>query len=192
MWSKLWAALVQLVAGLIRSLPGPGHGPTPSPVPSDAPAPAEGEQTPGPGGDEIDPRLIAWDEPRSPAVWPITAHLVGVRIDGHRIQAMRVPPRTWAAVQERGWTKPAVGNWWIFRRINGIWHGVTREWLGVDAVSVDLPTGGEDDIHGPLGDLPAVYPGEQIGVMQSSFGGRDGNARGTAAQRTQIVLVRMP
>lgn len=159
-------------------------------VPPTPPVP----ETPTIGVDEITPSIISWDGMISPATWPITATLTNVKIDGNFIWADRSPMTGWDERQEASWSKPCIGNWWVIGKKNGQWRATTIEWLGPGKVRCERkPTNppGHDDIRGGLSDW---YPasGEWIGLMQSSFGGRDGKTRGTKNQRTNIVLVQWP
>lgn len=194
---SVWDWVARLLAALAGSLSGPVQGPPPSPAPPDESDPTV-SQEPVPGSDAINPCEILWDAPLSPACWPVTVELIQVKIDRRFISATRIPAGDtlsgWGIVRERGWRKPAIGNWWIIAKVGGRWRGTTIEWLGVSVTKCQRkPTfpPGHDDIRGPLSEwYPA--PGEQVGIMQSSFGGRDGHARGTKNQRSNIVLATWP
>jgi hypothetical protein len=96
---------------------------------------------------------VMFDEPASPAAWPITAKITGARItvDGIAVESI-TGTEDWPLRQDGG-VKTTAGNWVLIARCaDGRWHGAAVEWYGPGK---RLVTGkrwdGTDAIHGCLG-----------------------------------------
>lgn len=158
----------------------------PAPAPEPAPAPQ-----PAPAVDELDPRIVAWDEPLSPASWPITATITSARFTGDGVEAQHSGTEGWPVRRDGGDPeKPSIGNWLLIAEcMDGRYHGAAIEWLGKGRTRV---TGkrfdGTDNIHGILSTWRPTR-GETIYLMLSTV------VRAspfTTQERSQIVAVKIP
>lgn len=174
--------ILSLLLDFINEKMGGPIPPKPDPLPEPEPP------KPKPGEDQIDPRTVAWDEPKSPASWSITARILDATISRDGMWARHEGTERWP-VRADGGEKPSIGNWWLIAKIDGRWHGATVEWLGVGKMRVvGKRWDGTDDIHGPLGRW-RYTPGETVGIMLSTV------ARGapyTIEERSQIFTVKVP
>lgn len=148
--------------------------------------------------DELDPSTVLWDEPAgNVGAWPRTARITSSSIGASTITIVRDPNDNWPMVQEEGWSKPSIGNWWMIAFVGGAWHGATIEWLGVsntatgEAKTTMANPGfdGGDDIHGVMGTWRPTS-GETVYMLQTTHA-RSGVIRGNT-QRTQIVRATYP
>jgi hypothetical protein len=145
----------------------------------------------GVGTDDLDPSLVSWDEPAGDVgAWPITAKVVSGSITADRLTIVRDPPDSWPHVQEEGWSKPSVGNYWVIGFVDGRWHAATVDWAGVGKTGMETPCFcGADAIHGPLGTWRPVK-GETAYLMMSTHA-RNGVINNNK-QRTNIYKITMP
>ena len=165
--------------------------PPPLPLPKPEPEPVESPKVPDFPEDEIDPRLVSWDEPRSPLSFMQTAKIIHATISPNGMAANYSGTDGWPARNDGGRDrgKPSIGNWWLIAKVDGKWHGATVEWLGPGKRLVtDKHWDGMDAIHGALTNW-RYKPGEEVGIMLS---GVCRAAPYTVAERTQIKKVICP
>lgn len=149
--------------------PPPPESPAP-PAPGEAPnLPPVNPPVATDAGDAIDLATVIFDEPASPASWPITATLGAVTITADGLRAESLTGTEGWRRREDGGTKPTAGNWLLIRRcLDGRLHGAAIEWYGPGKRQV---TGkrwdGSDAIHGCVGSDPAPAPGETVYVLVS-------------------------
>ncbi|MBI5507478.1 MAG: hypothetical protein HY903_01875 [Deltaproteobacteria bacterium] len=142
--------------------------------------------------DALDPSTVSWDEPAgNVGAWPKTSKIVQGQITASQVIVVRDPMDNWPPVQESGWDKPSIGNWWVIAKpSDGRWHAATIDWLGVGRTAMARPGfDGHDDIHGALGGWRPVS-GETVYLVQTTHA-RSGVIRGNT-QRTNIVRTVMP
>jgi hypothetical protein len=136
----------------------------------------------GSSGDAIDISKVVWLHP-DVSGWEVTRTLNGVSFGGGLIHYSFGEPDPWPNVGGVN------GNPWVFINIDGVWHGVTHEYMRRGYTTRGMNTVAPD--HFDSGVLHNYHPksGTEYGFMVS------GLARGSArnvSERSNIVMATWP